>query len=166
MQLFCANNSIDEIITRYTKMVYGIAMTHVNNPADADDIYQEVFLAYFRKERSFNDEEHQKAWLIKTTLNWCKKMTGSSWRKKTRPLEEELLDQTFQFASEEENLVYQALCELPEKYRMVLYLFYFEEFTIDEMSKVLKIRAGTIRMQLTRGRDMMRSKLKGEYFYE
>ena len=160
-----SNENIEEVIKIYTKMVYGIALTHVRNQSDADDVFQETFLIYFKKNKTFNDEEHRKAWLINTTINCCKKIIGSTWNKKKLPLEI-LEGSIYQFSSKDENSVYTTLCTLPEKYRIVLHLFYFEDMTIDEISKILKIKAGTIRMQLTRGREMVRKKLKGDYFDE
>jgi RNA polymerase sigma-70 factor (ECF subfamily) len=164
-QSFRADDSFDEIIERYKSTIYGIALTHTQNRADADDVFQDVFLVYFKKHRTFNEEGHRKAWLIKTAINCCKKISGSSWRKRTVPLEE-ASEQVFQFSSDEENLVFAALRGLPAKYRSVLHLFYFEELSVDEISRHLNVRAGTVRMQLTRGRNMMRDKLKGDYWDE
>lgn len=167
-----SETSIDEVIEKYSKMVYGIALTHLENKTDADDVFQDVFLTYYQKSKNFNEEDHRKAWIINTTLNFCKKTSGSSWRRKIVPLDD-LPDQSesqtrygFQFEIQEENLVFQALCELPIKYRLVLHLFYFEDMPVDVISRALKIRAGTVRMQLTRGRELIRSKLKGDYLYE
>ncbi len=70
------------------------------------------------------------------------------------------------FRSREENDVFCAVTELPEKYRMVVYLYYFEEVSTDEIAKIMKVRSGTVRMQLTRAREMLKEKLKGGYFYE
>ena len=111
---------------------------------------------------SFDDEEHLKAWLIRTTINLSKKMWGSIWRKKVVSLDN-LPEQVYQFDTEEQDYIYSALCEIPTKYRTVLHLFYFEDMSVEQISKALKIRPGTVRMQLTRGREMMREKLKGEY---
>lgn len=165
IQPFCANDDIKDVIERYTRMVYGIALTHVKNQADADDVFQDVFLIYFQKNKAFNSEEHRKAWLINTALNCCRKIINSTWRKKTVPFEEQS-GKVFQFTLNEENLVFIALQELPQKYRIVLYLFYYEEFSIDEISGILKIKPGTIRVQLMRGREFMRNKIKGDYFYD
>lgn len=104
-------------------------------------------------------------WLIRTTLNQCKKITLSSWRRRTVPLEERKEEISF-FRSREENDVFCAVTELPEKYRMVVYLYYFEEVSTDEIAKIMKVRSGTVRMQLTRAREMLKEKLKGGYFYE
>lgn len=158
------DESIDQVIEKYKSTVYGIALTRTKNCHDADDIFQEVFLAYYRKNLQFNEEEHRKAWLIKATIN-CSKKLLSKKRCDTVELTEELAE-TVTLQSEEDTNVYTALCELPEKYRTVLYLYYFEGFPIEQISKYLHVRLGTIRMQMTRGRQMIKEKLKGEYFSE
>jgi RNA polymerase sigma-70 factor (ECF subfamily) len=161
-------HEIDEIIHIYKKTVYSTALSQTRSRFDADDVFQEVFLVYFRKKPAFNSEEHRKAWLIKTTLNLCKKVTLSSWRKKTTPIAslEDTPEQSYYFNSVEENTVHEALRELPEKYRTALYLFYFEQYSTEEIGKLLRTTTGNVRVRLKRGRDMMREKLKGEYFYE
>lgn len=154
--------SVDEAIEQYNSMVFGIALTQTKNRSDADDIFQEVFFAlykYHKSNRQFNDEEHRKAWLIRTTLNFCKKTLSNSFRKKTTSLDE-LPEESILFDTEQQTLIYNALCELPAKYRTVLYLFYFLDLPITTISKVLKIKQGTIRMQLTRGREQLREKLQ------
>jgi RNA polymerase sigma-70 factor (ECF subfamily) len=162
------NQSIDDTnnaIELYTNMVYSIAYTYLKNRADADDVYQEVFLALHRNSKEFNDENHRKAWLIKTTVNHSKKIALSSWRKKTVPLEQ-AQDSAVQFKLPEENLVYTALGELPDKYRMVIFLFYFQQQSTEEISEALKLNPNTVRTQLKRGREQLYEKLKGEYFHE
>jgi RNA polymerase sigma-70 factor (ECF subfamily) len=145
-------------------MVYGIAMTHVRNPADADDVFQDVFLIYFQKPRTFREPEHEKAWLINTTLNRCRKMTGSLWRR-VLPLDE-APEQSVPFRSREENELYIALRALPEKYRSALHLFYFEDMPVDRIAKALGAKPGAVRMRLTRGRELLRKQLKGEFDFE
>lgn len=93
------------------------------------------------------------------------KITLSSWRRRTVPLEERKEEVSF-FRSREENDVFCAVTELPEKYRMVVYLYYFEEMSTDEIAEIVKVRSGTVRMRLTRAREMLKEKLKGGYFYE
>ncbi|WDV48005.1 sigma-70 family RNA polymerase sigma factor [Clostridiaceae bacterium M8S5] len=162
-------NDIHNIIEQYKNMVYAIALTHVQTCSNADDVLQEVFLAYYKSNKAFNDEEHRKAWLIKTTLNQCKKLTSSSWWKRVIPFNKEIKpndDGSFQFALPEENAVYLAVCNLPEKYRIVVYLYYFQDYNSEEIGKILKIKTSTIRTRLIRGRDILRVKLKGEIFNE
>lgn len=160
-----AELTIAQVIDLYSNMVHGIAMSYLGNSADADDAFSEVFLAYFKRNRTYNDETHRKAWLINTTKNCCKKILYSTWRKKTLPIET-IENLEAPFALPEENLVFKALLKLDEKYRIPLYLFYFEQFSTEQIGAYTGRRAGTVRMQLTRGRELMREMLKGEYFDE
>lgn len=162
IQSLRTDDCIDTVIGKYSAMVYRIALTHVRSNTDADDVFQEVFLRYFQKNLEFNNEEHRKAWLINVTIKCCKKFWSSSWINKTLPLENEIaVDMPL-----EESSVYYALLELPIKYRIVLQLFYFEDMSIEEIHQTLGIKHSTIRTQLTRGRTILREKLKGDYFYE
>ncbi len=163
MQSLCTDDGIEEIIEKYSGMVYGIAVSHMRTKEDAEDIYQEVFLIYLEKRREFREEEHRKAWLIRTTLTCCKRAMASSYKKRNILAGDAA--ETFgtgkeqaavSFELKEENEVYLAVLSLPPKYRIVIYLFYFEQQSVQEISRMLKRRAGTVRMQLTRGRELLR----------
>ncbi len=158
-----AGGEMDTIIDRYQNTVYGLALARTGSRADADDVFQEVFLAYFQSGKTFRDEEHRKAWLLRTTINQSRRVTSSSWRQKTVPLSERE-DVPVQFQDPEENEVWTALKSLAEDYRLPLYLFYFQELSTQEIAKALAIRPGAVRMRLTRGREQLRDKLKGAYF--
>ena len=160
-ETFVQNESIETVIQRYKATVYSVALSYVNTREDADDIFQEVFLIYFRTNPQFNEEEHRKAWLIRTTINCSKRVVDSTYRKRTVPLDE-MEEESFQFQTKEENAVYVALQALPEKYRTVLHLFYFEDMSIDMICKVLELKSSTVKVQLMRGREMMKEKLKEE----
>ncbi len=164
-----------EVIRQHKDMVYGIALTHTRCRPDADDVFQEVFLTYHRKLPTFADPERRKAWLIVTTLNCAKQDTMSSWRQKVVPIREDVGNATvdtavgaddIRFRSDEQDRLFEALRELPEKYRTVLHLFYFEDLSIAEMASVLNIEPGTVKVQLSRARALMREKLKGDHFDE
>ena len=109
---FVQDESIETIIQRYKSTIYGVALSYTNNRSDADDIFQEVFLIYFRVKPQFNDEEHRKAWLIRTTINCSLRVVDSTYRKRTVPMDE-MEEGSFQFQSKEENAVHLALRELP-----------------------------------------------------
>ncbi|MCI9242582.1 MAG: sigma-70 family RNA polymerase sigma factor [Lawsonibacter sp.] len=160
-----AGGEMDAVIDRYQNTVYGLALTRTGNRADADDVFQEVFLAYYQCGKTFRDEEHRKAWLLRTTINQSRRVTSSSWRQKTVPLSERE-DAPVQFREQSENEVWSALQELAEDYRLPIYLFYFQELSTQEIAKALSIRPGAVRMRLTRGREQLREKLKGAYFDE
>ncbi|MDE6107829.1 MAG: sigma-70 family RNA polymerase sigma factor [Oscillospiraceae bacterium] len=159
------DGEMDAVIQKYQSMVYGLAFAKTGSKADADDVFQETFLAYFQAEKRFRDEEHRKAWLLRTALNMSRRVTASTWRQKTLPLESaESVAQPFREA--EENRVWKALQSLSEDYRLPIYLFYFEELSTREIAKVLSIRPGTVRTRLSRGREQLRQTLKGAYFDE
>ena len=160
-----ASGEMEQIIDRYQNMVYGLALAKTNSPADADDVFQEVFLACFQSGKAFRDEEHRKAWLLRTTVNMCRRVTASAWRRKTVPLEEQT-EVSVRFRERSENLVWEAVQKLEETYRLPVYLFYFQELSTEEIAKALGIRPGAVRMRLSRGRDMLREMLKGDYFDE
>ena len=160
-----AGGELSEIIDRYQSQVYGLALAKTGSRSDAEDVFQEVFLAYFQSGKIFHDEEHRKAWLLRTTINLCRRVTQSSWRKKTVPLTGGR-DTPVPFREPEENQVWQALTQLEETYRLPIYLFYFQELSTQEIARVLSIRPGAVRMRLSRGREQLRVLLKGDYFDE
>ena len=157
---------LEKVMDRYQTMVYGLALARTGSAADADDVFQEVFLAYFRTGKTFREEEHRKAWLLRTAVNMSRRVTSATYRKKEVPLEAGENMPAAPFRSPEENQVWQAMQALPENYRLPIYLFYFEELSTDEIAKALSIRPGTARMRLSRGLDLLRELLKGEYFDE
>ena len=160
-----AGGDMDQLIHRYQNMVYGLALARTNSPADAEDVFQEVFLACFRSGKAFRSEEHRKAWLLRTTVNISRRFTASAWRRKTVPLSEQG-DIPVLFREPEENLVWEAVQKLDDAYRLPIYLFYFQELSTAEIAKALSLRPGTVRMRLSRGRDMLREALKGDFFDE
>lgn len=153
-----ANDCVENIIELYSNMIYRLAFSHTRNKSDADDIYQEVFFRYIKINPRFETEEHRKAWLIRVTVNCCKKLRLSSWKNKIVPLEDNII-----FKSENENSLHFELLKLPVKYRIVIHLFYFENMSIEEISKTLKQKPSAIRMQLTRARRKLEEILKEEY---
>lgn len=152
------DDCIEDIIKAYSNMVYRLAFSQTRNKSDADDIYQEVFLRYIKSESRFETEKHRKAWLIRVTVNCCKKMWVSAWIKKIVPLNE-----TVSFEMKEETDLHYELKKLPLKYRSVIHLFYYEDLSIEEISEVLNQRPSTIRTQLTRARYKLKEILKEDY---
>ena len=149
-----------DIIACYGNMVYRLAYARLQNRHDADDIFQEVFLRYVRRAPVFDSYEHGKAWFLRTTINCCKNLWMSAWQRKTTALTE-IEEQPVLYDTEEAQMLAEALAELPVKYRTVLHLYYYEGLTAEEISRIQQIPAGTIRMQLTRGRTLLKEKLEG-----
>lgn len=153
----------EDAIEKYSGLVYGLALAHTSSKSDADDAFQETFLAYHRCMKKWNGEEHRKAWLIRTAINMSRRIMLSPWRRKTVSLDEAGESGVpFRYETSEQNEIAAAVRDLPDKYRSVIWLYYFEDMTTEEISAALGIRVSTVRSQLTRGRDMLRSTLRKE----
>ena len=147
----------DRIVDTYSDMVYKLAYAQVRNKNDADDIYQEVFLRYVRKKPAFESTENEKAWFIRVTVNCCKNFWNTPFRKRTQSLEDNIV-----FQSEEESYLKPLVDQLPEAYRAVVHLFYYEDMAVSEISKVLGRKEATVRVQLMRSRKLLRDILEGD----
>ncbi len=153
----CINEKVEDVIKEYSNMVYRLAFAKTGNNFDADEVFQEVFYRYVKKKPVFNDKEHQKAWLIKVTINCSKKLLKSSWKTKIVPLENAV-----GFAMEEYRNLHDELSLLPSNYREVIHLFYYEDMSTEEIAKLLNRKTSTIRTQLTRARTMLKKYMKEE----
>ena len=147
-------------IGQYGDMVRRLCLVHLKNPADTEDIFQNVFLKYVLSPVVFESPEHEKAWLIRVTLNACKDLVKSFFRSRTVPLEE-LLDQPAPL-SEEHREVLEAVLALPQKYRDAVYLHYYEGYTAAEIGKLLGKNTNTVYTLLTRAREQLRKTLGGD----
>lgn len=147
-------------IERYGDTVRRLCMIHLKNEADTQDIFQTVFLKYLLHDQPFESEEHEKAWLIRVTLNACKDLLKSFFRSRTVPLEE--LTAQAADLSDERREVLGAVLELPQKEREVVYLHYYEGYTAPEMGRLLGKNVNTIYTHLARARERLRERLGGE----
>lgn len=149
---------IKEKIEQYSDMVYRIALTRTDTIENAEDIFQEVFTKFSEKLPSFKDAEHEKAWFIRVTINMSKNMKNTAWNRKVVTL-----DKNIKFENQEENDIFSIVCELPENYKTVIYLFYYEGYKVKEISSILKKREGTIKTWLLRARNILKEKIKGGF---
>lgn len=155
------NNEAEYVVPLYSDMIYRIALTHTCSREDAEDVLQEVFLTYYRKNKEFNEEEHRKSWLIRVTLNCCDRTLAK--RKKQQYVPIDALEIPVRFEYDSDKTVYRAVLSLPEKLRRVVELFYFEELSAKEIGKVLNLRESAVFMRLSRARAELKEKLKGEF---
>lgn len=144
----------------YGDSVRRICMVHLKNPADSEDIFQNVFLKYALSTAAFENAEHEKAWILRVTMNACKDLLKSFFHSKTVPLDS-LLDQPAQITDEQKEVL-SAVLSLPQKYRDVVYLHYYEGYTAPEIAKLLQKKSNTIYTLLTRARDQLRQMLGGD----
>ena len=152
-------NEVIISLNKYSNMVFRLAFARTNNTHDANDIMQEDFLRYMKNNKEFKDEEHKKAWLIKTTINCSKTLLTSAWFRKTTSLEDNIVEEL-----KEKSEVYYATLKLSKKYRTVIHLFYYEDMSIAEISSLLNVKESTIKSQLNRARNKLKEILKEEEF--
>lgn len=160
-----ANLTAEELIDRYADMVYRLALTEVKNKTDAEDIFQEVFIRLLKNLHKLDSEEHAKAWLIRVTINCARKHFASYWNRNVDFITEDTdmgkESEELETLLEGEGPVLEAVRRLPEKYRIVVHLFYFEDFSVSEVSKILKTTENTIKTQLHRARKLLKEMLEG-----
>lgn len=159
-----AEITADEVIDQYADMVYRLAVSQVKKQADAEDIFQEVFIRLVRHIQEIQSMEHARAWLITVTMNCSKKHFGNYWNKNVYLTEkpEEMQGNEEGYEQVERkigNPVSEAVKKLPPKYRGVVHLFYFEELSVIEIAKVTKQKESTVKSQLFRAREMLREML-------
>ena len=143
-------------IGRYSGTLLRVAFAYVKNTADAEDIVQDVFLTLFANPPEFADEEHEKAWLIRCTINRSNNMMKSAWLRKRAPLEE-----AFGILAQEDRGLLSAVLALPENYRAAIHLHYYENYSIQEIAVILGRKPATVGTWLARGRERLRNTLEG-----
>ena len=148
----------NNLVSTYMDTVFRLALNYVRCSHNADDITQNVFIKLYRSNKYFESEIHIRNWLIRVTVNECKKMLISPWRKLV-PIEEYM--ETISFRSPEHSDLFYEVMTLPKKYRVVIYLHYYEGYSTEEISKLVGIPSATVRTQLKRGREILKSEMEG-----
>lgn len=143
-------------VERWGDLVWRLALARMASVADAEDVFQEVFLRYFRHEDKFESDEHRRAWLIRCTINRARSALASPWRRRVLPMEtaEEI------GVRDENRAVYAAVLALPPKYRTVVHLHYFEGLSVAEIAADLGCAEGTVKSQLHRARALLKEALQ------
>ena len=150
------------LIEKYSTAVYRMAYSMVKNTQDAEDIHQEVFLKYLGKRPEFESEEHAKAWFLRVTINLAKNLWKTAWRQRVVSLGE--VDREETEAQQEEDQLVETVKRLPQKYRTLVHLFYYEEYSLEEIASILKAKPSTVRTRLTRARQKLREMLKEDEY--
>jgi RNA polymerase sigma-70 factor (ECF subfamily) len=158
---FGTDEYIQHVLDKYSTMLIKLAFTYVKNRADAEDMIQDVFVSLMKRTTGFESEEHEKAWLVRVTINKCKNHLKSSPNRLHVPLDEEV-----SYLPPEQSEVLSVVLSLPSKYRTVLHLFYYENYSMNEIAKMLSKRPATIGTWLSRGRNLLKTKLIGGFEYE
>ncbi|MDR3295930.1 MAG: RNA polymerase sigma factor [Clostridiales Family XIII bacterium] len=161
--LLRTDKEITEIYERNKKTVYRVCFAYMKNPADTEDAVQDTFYQLIKTGTPFKSVEHEKAWLIRTATNLCKNVLRNWWRKRETLDDHENLQSDGKLEIDD---VFSVVMELPDKYKTVVYLYYYEGYDSVEISKTLEKPQSTIRNYLHEARSVLREKLGGDFYEE
>ena len=152
----------DRAVNLYADLVRRICFVHLKKQEDVEDAFQEVFLKYILHEEIFESHAHEKAWLIRVTINVCKDMLRNPFCRRVSSFED--IDYEPFYIQKEEGELLGCILEMPQKYRDVLYLFYYEGYSAVEIADIMHRKENTIYTWLGRARKMLKEKLGGDFF--
>ena len=148
----------ERLVSLYLDCIYRIALNGCKNDMDAEDVVQNTFMKLLEKEECFADDEQAKFWLIRVAMNECKSLWRTSWRRKVTSMED--LSAEPAFVMPEKSELYYAVRELPVKYRQVVHLYYFEDYSVREIANIMKLSETAVQNRLLRARQKLKEKLK------
>ena len=146
-----------EAYEEYKNLVYRLALARTGDINDAEDILQEVFYKYIRKKPDFENSEHGRAWFITVTINCTKSFFNSAYRKRQAPLTEDIKSEDMEI-----DTTLSVVLSLPQKYRTVIHLYYYEDYSIKEIAALLQCSENTVKTRLARGREKLKNALGSE----
>ncbi|MDY3618295.1 sigma-70 family RNA polymerase sigma factor [Agathobaculum sp.] len=149
----------EELARRYRDNLFAIAFQYTRNAADAEDMTQIALMKCYKAEKPFENEEHARNWLIRVTINECKRYLTSPWRRLTAPIDD--YAQTLGFESPEQSELFLAVMKLPQKYRVCIHLYYYEDYSVREVAQMLGLRESAVQTRLMRARQKLKSTLEG-----
>ena len=156
------NSIYENMVDRYGSMVYKVAITNMRNVQDAEDVFQDVFVRLIKYSPKFRNNEHEKAWLIRTTINCCHDLSSRTRTARAEKMENISVSDEYK----DESLIH-LVRRLPEKHRNVIYLFYYEDMPVKEIAAVLKQNENTVKSCLHRGRLQLKNLIEqGGMTYE
>lgn len=153
--------TVEELAGRYRDNVFAAAFHICKNAADADDIVQETFLQYYVAKKEFDSETHIRAWLIRVAVNKAKNVNRSFWRQNKVPLEEYM--ESLVFETPKEETLFETVMKLPQKYRIIIHLFYYEDYSVREIAQILRLKESNVKVRLSRGRKLLKEALKEDW---
>lgn len=151
-------NEFDRIADLYLDTVYRVALNGCKNPYDAEDVVQNTFMKLLHHTEDFENDEHIRKWLIRVAINECNSMWRSFWKKNVSSIDE--LQIELSFSTPEKSELFYAVQNLPQKYREVVHLYYYEQYSVKEISDILGISETAIQTRLMRARNKLKQQLK------
>lgn len=147
------------VLRKYGDSLMKIAYTYTHNMEDAQDAVQDTLLRYMQKAPAFESDEHEKAWLIRVTINICKNYLSSAYRRNCAELDENL-----KFYDSYSSGLWEAVNSLEPKYRIVIHLFYYEGYSQKEIARIIKLTESAVSTRLARGRSLLKTRLGDDFF--
>ena len=155
-----AEKDLAFVMDKYGRIVNGIILSSLKNPSEHEDVFQEVFLLYYTKELHFPDEGARRSWLIRTAINLCRTANRSSWNLLRSVEEFDPEGVVCEESPPDNSELWQAVRRLKEKYRLPLYLHYFEELPLGEVARIMHTTEGAVKMRLKRAREKLKRELE------
>ena len=146
------------VMEKYKDNLFSAAFSICKSAADADDVVQDTLIQYHMTDKQFDNEQHIRAWLLRVAINKAKNVNMSFWRRASAPLED--YTETLVFETPEAKGLFTEVLKLPEKYRIVIHLYYYEDYPVKEIAQILHTSESNIKVRLSRGRKMLKTTLK------
>lgn len=148
---------VKELAEKYKDSIFRAAFSVSGNVEDAEDVVQETFIQYMESTREFESEEHIKAWLLRTAINKSKNIVRTFWHRNRTSMEDYMSG--LQFREPEDRDLVDAVMSLPKMQRMVIYLYYYEDYSVSEIAKASGLSEAAVKGRLFRGRKMLKKML-------
>ena len=152
---------VQKLIEQYQNNLYAAAFNICQNQMDAEDVVQETFVQYYTTKKEFENEQHIRAWLLRIAINKAKNCCRTFWKKNKCTLEDYM--ETLPFSDTQSRSLFEEVMKLPDKYRIVIHLLYYEDYTVREIAEILKLSESNVKVRLSRGRTLLRETLKEEW---
>ncbi|GFI22459.1 ECF RNA polymerase sigma factor SigR [Lachnospiraceae bacterium] len=153
--------SVQELATLYQSNLFAAAFNICKNAQDAEDVVQDTLVQYYTIKKEFESEQHIRAWLIRVTINKAKNVTRTFWRRNKISIEDYM--ETLVFETPQAENLFEIVMHLPEKYRIVIHLYYYEDYAVREIADILKLSESNVKIRLSRGRALLKEALKEEW---
>ncbi|WRS28482.1 RNA polymerase sigma factor [Oscillospiraceae bacterium MB08-C2-2] len=150
--------TVEILVEKYRNSLYAVAFNICKIAQDAEDVVQDTFIQYLAHKKDFESEQYIRAWLIRVAINKAKNKNNAFFRRNSLPLEDYI--ETLTFETEEASELFETVMKLQEKYRIVIHLFYYEDYSVNEIADILKVTPSNVKVRLSRGRLSLRNTLK------
>lgn len=152
---------VQELAASYQGSLFAAAFNVCRNAQDAEDVVQDTFVQYYTTKKEFESEQHIRAWLMRVAVNKAKNVNRTFWRRNKISIEDYM--ETLVFETPAAETLFETVMQLPEKYRIVIHLYYYEEYAVREIAQILKLSESNVKIRLSRGRAMLKETLKEDW---